>query len=51
MHPILINHDKINNNNAVSDGYVKEESFLVFLHGKLRDSVDISKVIAAEQFS
>ena len=24
---------------------------MVFLHGELRDSVDISKVIAVEQFS
>ena len=24
---------------------------MVFLHGKLRDSVDISKVVAEEQFS
>ena len=35
----------------VSDGYIKEESFMVFIHDKLRDSVDISKVVAAEQFS
>ena len=41
----------MNKNNPVSDGYIKEELFMVFLHGKLRDSVDISKVIAAEQFS
>ena len=41
----------MDSNDLVSDGYIKEESRVVFLHGKLRDSVDISKVIAAEQFS
>ena len=41
----------MNNNNPVSDGYVKEESRVVFLHAKLRDSVDMLKVFAAEQFS
>ena len=45
VHPILINHDKKNNVNPVSDGYMKEELLMVFLHGKLCDSVDISKVI------
>ena len=50
VHRILNNHDKMNNNNPVSDGYIKEESFKVFLHGKLYDSVDISDVVAAEQF-
>ena len=35
----------------VSNGYIKEESFMVFIHGKLRDSIDISKVVAAERFS
>ena len=51
VHPILNNHDKINSNKPVSDGYIKEESFMIFLHGKLCDLVDISKVVAAEQFS
>ena len=47
----------MNKNNPVSDGYIKEESFTVFLHGKLivflhgELIVDISNVIAAEQFS
>ena len=51
VHPILNYHDKMNNNNPVSGGYIKEESFMVFFYGKLRDSVDMTKVIAAEQFS
>ena len=51
VHTILNNHEKMNKNSPVSDGYIKEKSFTVFLHGKLRDSVDISKFIAAEQFS
>ena len=41
----------MNSNNPVSDGYIKEELFMIFPHGKLRDLVDISKVVAAEQFS
>ena len=41
----------MNENNPVSDGNISEESFTVFLHGKLRYSVDISMVIDAEQFS
>ena len=42
----------MNSNDPVSDGYIKvESSFMAFLYGKLRDSVDISKDIAAEQFS
>ena len=42
----------MNGNDPVSDGYIKVELlFMAFLYGKLRDSVDISMVIAAEQFS
>ena len=33
VHNILHNHDKMNKNNSVSDGYIEEESFMVFVHG------------------
>ena len=41
----------MNKNNSASESYVKDESFMIFLHGKLRDPVNILKVIAVGQFS
>ena len=35
VYPILNNYDSMNSNNAVSDGYIKEELFII-VHSKLR---------------
>ena len=44
LHPILNNLNKINSNSPGSDGYIKEELLMLFLHGKL-------KIVDAEQLS